>query len=187
MSSESSPPATDDLRGALLRAARTELSQGGRAAVSLRAVARRAGVSHAAPAYAFGDRAGLLTAVATQGYRELAEVMDAPATAGGAADLAELGRRYVAFAQHEPALYELMFRPAELADDDADLASARAASLRALTRRTRHDGADGPPSEMTLISWALAHGVASLAAQGALPASATGALVSGFAALVGDS
>lgn len=178
------PPDADGLRPALLRAARAELAEGGRAAVSLRAVARRAGVSHAAPAYAFGDRAGLLTAVATQGYRELAATMDEPAASGEPADLAELGRRYVAFAQREPALYELMFRPAELADDDADLASARAASLRALTRRTRPDGADGPPGEVTLISWALAHGVASLAAQGALPASATDALVDGFAALV---
>jgi len=179
------PPATgDDLRRTLLRAARAELAEGGRAAVSLRAVARRAGVSHAAPAYAFGDRAGLLTAVAAQGYRELAAVMDEPATSGGAADLAELGRRYVAFAEREPALYELMFRPGELRQDDADLASARAASLRALTRRTRPDGAEGPPGEVTLISWALAHGVASLAAQGALPPSATGALVDGFAALV---
>lgn len=183
------PPTTpsdaDGLRPALLRAARAELAEGGRAALSLRAVARRAGVSHAAPAYAFGDRAGLLTAVAAQGYRELAAVMDQPASSGGSADLAELGRRYVAFAQREPALYELMFRPGDLQLDDADLASARAASLRALTRQTRRDGADGPPAEMTLVSWALAHGVASLAAQGALPAAATDALVDGFAALVG--
>lgn len=175
-----------DLRSALLRAARAELAEGGTAAVSLRAVARRAGVSHAAPGYAFGDRAGLLTAVAAQGYRELAAAMDELPVPEGREGLTELGRRYVAFAQAEPALYEVMFRPADLAVGDAELERARSASLRALTRLTRSDGAEHPASDVTLISWAFAHGVASLAAQGALPTEVVGPLVLRFSELALD-
>jgi len=174
--------APGNLHQVLLEAARAELAENGHAAVSLRAVARRAGVSHAAPAYAFGDRAGLLSAVAGQGFRELAAAMDSPAAAAGPDGLADLGRRYVRFASENPALYELMFRPAELAADHPDLEAARAASLVALTRITRADGADAPPGPATLVSWAFAHGTASLVAQGALPAEAVASLIDTFAA-----
>ena len=174
----------DDLRAALVRAARAELQEGGSGAVSLRAVARRAGVSHAAPGYAFGDRAGLLTAVAVQGFGELAQVMDAPPVPPGRAGLAELGRRYVAFAAEHPALYGLMFSPGDLVDDDEELQAARAASLRALTRLTSADDGSGPPGQATWISWAFAHGVASLVAGGALPPGGVQDLVEGFAGLV---
>jgi len=177
-------PAPDDLRSVLVRAARAELQEGGPGAVSLRAVARRAGVSHAAPGYAFGDRAGLLTAVAVQGFGELARAMDEPPAAPGREGLADLGRRYVAFAAEHPALYGLMFSPGDLDPADADLQAARAAALRALTRLTRADGAGDPPGHATLISWAFAHGVASLVAGGSLPPGAVTELVDGFAALV---
>lgn len=178
----SSTVGSGNLRAMLLRAARDEIAESGSAAVSLRAVARRAGVSHAAPAYAFGDRAGVLTAVATQGFHELAAVMDQPAPRGRAG-LAELGRRYVDFAGANPALYGVMFRPSELVVADRDLEAARAASLQALTRLTRSDGADAPPGEVTLISWAFAHGAALLAAQGELPLEVVRALIEGFAEL----
>jgi len=87
------------------------------------------------------------------------------------------------FAHANPALYEVMLRPSELVDDDGDLQEARAASLRAPTRVTRDDGADHPPGEVTLVSWAFTHGAASLAAQGALTPAAVDALVVGYAAL----
>jgi len=60
---------------ALLRAAVETIGQTGPAAMSLREVARRAGVSHAAAAYHFGDKAGLFTAIAAEGYRELGEAL----------------------------------------------------------------------------------------------------------------
>ena len=178
----SSPHQSPGLRAALLSAARAELEAAGGVALSLRAVARRAGVSHAAPAYAFGDRAGLLTAVAAQGFRELAQAMDQPPAPAGRAGLADLGRRYVDFARANPALYEVMFRPGELVAD-AELDEARSASLRTLTRLTRDDGAEHPPGEVTLISWAFAHGAASLAVQGALPPESVATLVGDFATL----
>jgi len=176
--------ASDDLRAALVRAARAELHEGGPGAVSLRAVARRAGLSHASPGYAFGDRAGLLTAVAVQGFQELAQTMDEPPAAPGRAGLAELGRRYVAFATTNPALYDLMFRSGDLVVADEDLQAARSASLQALTRLTRPDGESGPAVQVTLISWAFAHGIASLVAGGSLPPDGVAHLVDGFAGLV---
>ncbi|RYY05522.1 MAG: WHG domain-containing protein, partial [Alphaproteobacteria bacterium] len=79
--------------------------------------------------------------------------------------------------------YEVMFRHGDLVEGDADLESARSASLRSLTRLTRSDGADQPPGEVTLISWAFAHGAASLAIQGVLEPKAVDELISSFAAL----
>ena len=186
------PTATPDVRAALVRAAHAELRERGPGAVSLRAVARRAGLSHAAPGYAFGDRAGLLTAVAVQGFQKLAQTMDEPPAPPGRAGLSELGRRYVAFASADPALYELMFRSSDLliADEDlqaaraASLQAARAASLQALARLTRTDGESGPPGQVTLISWAFAHGVASLLAGGSLPPDQADNLMNSFAGLV---
>ncbi|MDQ1083343.1 MULTISPECIES: TetR/AcrR family transcriptional regulator [Microbacterium] len=156
----------DDLRARLVAAARAELDEHGRGRVSLRAVARRAGVSHAAPAYSFGDRAGMLSAVAAEGFAQLAAELDAPVPEDTSA-LAELGTRYVAFAQRNPALYDLMFRPDEVDETAPDLIAARQASLRALIAAT--GGAEeGNPTALTVISWALAHGLASLDAQGAI-------------------
>lgn len=178
------PTATPDLREALVRAARAELEDRGPGAVSLRAVARRAGLSHAAPGYAFGDRAGLLTAVAVEGFRELARTMEEPPAPSGRAGLGELGRRYVAFATANRALYNVMFNSTDLVVADKDLQAARAVSLQALTRLTRTDGESGPPGQVTFISWAFAHGVASLIAGGSLPPDEVEDLVDGFAGLV---
>ncbi len=64
-----------DLRQAVLDAAVAAITEAGPAAVSLRELARRAGVSHAAPAHHFGDKAGLLTALAAEGYDLLADAL----------------------------------------------------------------------------------------------------------------
>ena len=68
-----------DLRRALLAAALDVIATDGPAALSLRDLARRAGVSHAAPAHHFRDRTGLLTAVAVEGYGMLADALARPA------------------------------------------------------------------------------------------------------------
>jgi AcrR family transcriptional regulator len=62
-----------DLRHALMAAALKDIQRDGPAALSLRALARQVGVSHAAPVHYFGDKAGLLTAIATEGYLKLAD------------------------------------------------------------------------------------------------------------------
>jgi AcrR family transcriptional regulator len=115
-----------DLRPALLRAAVEVIGQSGPAAMSLREVARRAGVSHAAAAYHFGDKAGLLTALAAQGYRMLTEELRSVRDARSG--LLEVGVAYVRFAVSHRAHFEVMYRPELYRRDDAEVREARAAA-----------------------------------------------------------
>jgi AcrR family transcriptional regulator len=183
---------TPDGRTQLLAAARAELEEHGRGAIGLRAIARRAGLSHAAPAYFFKDHAGMLTALATEGFEKLALELEAVHERDAAARLAALGRQYVHFGLRHPALLDLMFSPSKLHPDDAEL---RAAQQRAIGALSRALGADGPtPSDpQTLMAWALAHGLAVLAGQGALTPVASDVeqvvegVLAAFAALVARS
>lgn len=165
-------PGQSSGRAGLLAAARAELAEHGHGAISLRAVARRAGVSHAAPKYHFRDRAGLLTAVAAQGFRELAVELR------GAGSLAELGRRYIDFGLTNPALFDLMFRPSELHTDNPELHAGQgeafgllAATVASLGYPDPAPGAavDSPPA-VGLMCWALVHGLTVLARDGAISA-----------------
>jgi len=139
----------------------------GPAALSMRDLARQAGVSHAAPAHHFGDRTGLLTAIAIEGYGLLAEELT------GAPDLRELGVRYVRFALKHPAHFEVMFDADLIRGDDPELAAARARTARAL-----RDAVEGVPVERRgpdaalagVAAWSLAHGMATLWHNGALRA-----------------
>jgi AcrR family transcriptional regulator len=96
-SRQSQPYHHGELKPALLAAAAQLLDEGGAALISLREVARRAGVSHNAPYRHFADRDSLLAALAEDGFRELGRRMDAEA--GG---LAALGQCYVHFALEQP-------------------------------------------------------------------------------------
>lgn len=162
-------------RQALLAAARAELAEHGHAAISLRAVARRAGVSHAAPKYHFGDRSGLLTAVATAGFKALTTALQAATSAAGAS-LAAVGRGYIDFGLSNPALFDLMFRPSELHTENPALIQAQRGAISILSTIVEQNGptarpagraAAGPP-ELALVSWALVHGLVVLARDGAL-------------------
>src|SRR4051794_203129 len=97
-SASPSPYHHGDLRRVLLDAAVAAIAEHGPAALSLRDLARRAGVSHAAPAHPFDDKAALLTAVAVDGYQRLAERLRAARTAGTFLDV---GVAYVQFAVEE--------------------------------------------------------------------------------------
>lgn len=169
--------ARPQVREALLAAARDELTDHGHAGISLRAVARRAGVSHAAPKHHFGDRGGLLTAVAAEGFDGLTAALTAAADEldsdeGPAVRLAALGRAYVGFGLRHPALFDLMFRPAELHPDNPALAAARRGALGVLSAAvTQVAPSELEPSgtpDLALLSWALAHGLVVLARDGAL-------------------
>src|SRR5215212_10166673 len=115
-----------DLRRALLKAALQAIAEVGPAAVSLRDLARRTGVSHAAPAHHFGDKAGLLTAVATDGFRRLAATLRDTYEATGS--FLEVGVAYVGFAVTHRAHFEVMFRPELYHPDDPELVRARDAA-----------------------------------------------------------
>ncbi len=171
-----SPAPRDGVREALLSAARAELTEHGRAAISLRAVARRAGVSHAAPKYHFRDRAGLLTAIATEGFHALSAVLSGVDEPDPRRRLAALGAAYVDFGRANPALFELMFATEHLHSDDPELAVAQRNAIGRLTTTARQlmasdQTSTGTPT-LALISWALAHGLIALTRHGALQAAA---------------
>src|SRR5829696_9192910 len=115
-----------DLPRVLLEAAVEAIAEVGPAAVSLRELARRAGVSHAAPAHHFGDKAGLLTAVAADGFRRLAATLRDTYQASGS--FLEVGVAYVGFAVGHRAHFEVMFRPELYHPDDPELVQARDAA-----------------------------------------------------------
>jgi AcrR family transcriptional regulator len=168
MASAARPQVREDL----LAAARAELAEHGRAAISLRAVARRAGLSHASPKYHFGDRSGLLTAIATEGFHALASHLSQVGEADAQQRLAALGRAYIDFGLSQPALFELMFTPRELHADNPELIAAQQQAIGSLmVAVSRLAGLDTTPSEtpqLVLISWALVHGLVVLARDGAL-------------------
>jgi AcrR family transcriptional regulator len=110
-----------NLRRALLDEALAVISEQGPAGVSLRELARRLGVSHAAPAHHFGDKRALLTAIAVEGYDLLAEELEKSAEAG----FAELGIAYVRFAVEHPAHIQVMFQPSLLREEDEALDASR--------------------------------------------------------------
>lgn len=151
-----------DLRHAVLTAAVGVIRDQGPTAVSLRDLARRAGVSHAAPAHHFGDKAGLLTAIAAEGHELLAAAL-AEARPGPDTDLADVGAAYVGFAVAHPAHFEVMYRTDLLRNDDPDLVAARAHAGELLA--TGISALPGPARDATdaaLAAWSLAHGFATL-------------------------
>jgi AcrR family transcriptional regulator len=166
-----------ELPKALLEAVDEALRAGGASALSLRDVARRAGVSHAAPAHHFGNKAGLLTAFAVQGYRRLAESvlgeMSVAVPADGPAALAAIGRGYVRFAVSEPAQFDVMFRVDSLDEGAPALLDATDAAFSLLTgtiERCRLEGWIGErdPMLVTVTAWSMVHGLASLWISGRL-------------------
>ena len=129
-----------NLRNALLSAALEVVREEGVGAISLREVARRAGVSHAAPAHHFGDKAGLLTALATQGYELFgAALRDGAARAQGDPKLrlSWVGWAYVMLAAQHRQRFEIMFRPELLHQADAELVEASSTAYLELTKMVR--------------------------------------------------
>ncbi|NEE41788.1 TetR/AcrR family transcriptional regulator [Streptomyces sp. SID7982] len=154
-----------DLRRAILTAALDVIATEGPAALSLRDLARRAGVSHAAPAHHFKDRTGLLTAVAAEGYALFADAL------AGAPDLRERGVAYVRFAATHPAHFQVMFQPDLHRADDPDLLAARARATEALRAGVADLPSTGRGEDDRLTgvaAWSLAHGFATLLLTGNL-------------------
>jgi AcrR family transcriptional regulator len=176
MSTSSGPYHHGDLRAACLNAAIELLEDGGSNALSLRAVARRAGVSPAAPYRHYADRDALLSAVAAVGYRELAGYLAAahpsPSTPE---DLAAVAVAYVQFALARPALFRVMFGEPCDRDSEERVAATAAISeyVRAIVRKS-FPGSD--PEALSTAIWALVHGLAFLHLDGKLDTSTTEAV-----------
>lgn len=165
-----------DLRNALLRTGLELLEETGRPGLSLRAIAARAGVSHAAPKNHFGNFGGLLTAMAAEGFRMhrdamRAEIAAAPDDRNEQLRAALVG--YAAFARARPHLLNLMFSSEEFDADDAAFREAGESSYAVLAEIC--EGLDHPrkaalPGNYAaeLMVWSLAHGFAHLAINGQL-------------------
>lgn len=159
------------LREALVQAALDAIRDVGPGGWSLRDLARRAGVSHAAPAHHFGDKRGLLTAIATDGYRRLAAELDAAWQMSGS--FLEVGVAYVRFAVRHRAHFEVMYRPELHHAGDEALIAARAASAEHLYGPVETEAAVDPsfdPEHAAVAAWSLVHGFAALWLNGNLPA-----------------
>jgi AcrR family transcriptional regulator len=160
-----------NLRAALVRAAIELLEEGGESALSLRAVARRAGVSPAAPYRHYADREALLSAVAAVGYRDLAERLAGAHLAPSTPEqLATVAIAYVQFALERPALFRIMFGEPCDRDNDERVAATAAVShyVRAIVQRS-FPQADA--DALATAVWALVHGLAFLYLDGKLDAS----------------
>lgn len=169
-----------DLRHALITAGEEILAERGLEGFSLREAARRAGVSPAAPAHHFGDARGLLTAIAARGFVDLTEVLnEAQVSAKPKKRLEAQALAYVNFALKRAALFSLMWRRDLIDISDASYLAAgrkafnifeRAASGRDIVEAE----AARQPTPSVLAAWALVHGYARLALDGALDPSVPG-------------
>jgi len=166
------------LRDALLETAERVLERDGLAGLTLRAVAREAGVSHAAPTHHFGDLTGLVSEIAALGFSQFNAVMVAAGAAAASPMEKAMARAkaYVAYAQAHPGMYGLMFRTERLDMKRPSLHEAAEASFAGLA------GAIGASrqeqvSEQALSlaqaadiarAWSLVHGFTMLLLEGRL-------------------
>lgn len=159
-----------DVRHRLLRAAEQEIASSGPARASLRAIARRVGVSHQATAHHFEDRAGLFTALAVEGLELLLEQTEAAiaeAPVEGGLRVAAAGAAYVEFALARPTMFDLMFRPELLHVDDERFVAARERHRDLMLATVADAQATGwgtavPTAELAMLGWAAVHGLAVL-------------------------
>jgi AcrR family transcriptional regulator len=183
-------PADGTTRDRLLQAARDVLADHGLEGLTLRAIARQAGVSHGAPLRHFPTLAALLSAVAAEGFARLqatvtAGIEAAEREAAAAGDdlgprrrLAAAGRAYVRFALDDPGVFSVTFRPERV---DLTNPAYQAEGYKAfhqlvgLVVAAQADGwhPDERADELAAVAWAAVHGIATLALHGGL----TGAVV----------
>ena len=165
------------LRQALLQAAERILEREGIQGLTLRAAAREAGVSHAAPKNHFGDLSGLLSELAAVGFERFVALMQANLRHGNppAQRMAAIGRGYVGFARTHPGLFVLMFRSERLDMSRPALRAAVEASGRALSGAVAARRAEEVEAKLTLPqaadivgAWSLVHGFAMLLLDGRL-------------------
>jgi AcrR family transcriptional regulator len=159
------------LRQALLAEALAVLAEGEPSSLSLRELARRLGVSHAAPYRHFADKDALLAAVAQQGFELLTaelEAAAAPHPQDALRQLADTGWIYVRFALHHPQHFQVMFGMSAVTQ--AAFPDLRAAGLRAfevllhVIERGQRAGqvVPGEPYDLATSAWAQVHGLAML-------------------------
>jgi AcrR family transcriptional regulator len=163
-----------DLKNALLSAARAQLAERGPDNLSLRELARAAGVSPNAPYRHFEGRGALLAELATQGFLELGDALRSVPGATPEARLAASGVVYVDFVRANRALARLMFGgcPPSSSENQALFDAGRRCfeALLELTAARSGEPIDSPAAFQRAIAlWSLVHGFALLQSDGALP------------------
>ncbi|OBK79945.1 TetR/AcrR family transcriptional regulator [Mycobacterium sp. 1164985.4] len=145
-----------DLKAVILAEAASLVAERGADGISLRELARVAGVSHAAPAHHFTDRRGLFTALAAEGWRMLAAALS---EAGP--EFIDAALAYVRFALDHPGHYAVMFDRALVDPDNAELKAAQdaaGAELRQGVGTLDDPRAAQDPQAAALAAWSLVHG-----------------------------
>ncbi len=149
-----------DLKATILAEAASLVAERGADGLSLRELARAAGVSHAAPAHHFTDRRGLFTALATEGFGMLADAL-----AAARPDFQDAALAYVRFALDHPGHYEVMFDKSLYDAADPDLVAAERAAggeLAAGVGTLDDPRAKADPQAAALAAWSLVHGFSQL-------------------------
>lgn len=152
------------------------LAEEGARGLSMRGLARRLGVSHAAPKHHFGNKEALLAAIATEGFSKLADEMEAAASAASddpVARFSATGRAYIRFASRQPACFRLMFQPDLFEGAYPDKRAQESRAFMVLVENARASvppGVDLDVEAVALAAWSAVHGVAVLWLDGPLRA-----------------
>src|SRR4051812_39940445 len=153
-----------DLEARLVAAGVELLAEAGTDALSLREIARRAGVSHGAPRRYFPTHQALLAAIAKEGYRKLGRLVAATIgdqQAEPREALIALGRRYLEFARDEPGMFALMFRHDLLRGNNIGLRAESTPLFGVLVGMLKRAGMPQPTTQAAAL-WAALHGIAQL-------------------------
>jgi len=163
-----------DSRERILKAAVELMTKEGLAALSMREVARRAGVSHQAPYHYFENREAILAAIAEEGFKKFNAKLESASGSNAVARLIAAGRAYVGFALSNPAHFQVMFRPELVNLDKYPSALAEAnrgfAILQSLINAVVKEKflpaslADG----MVILAWSFVQGLSGLLLEGPL-------------------
>jgi len=159
-----------DLREALIKAGRALLEKDGVEALTLRACARKAGVSHAAPQHHFAGISDLLAEIAATGFEDFVKALDRGAahSPSPVEKLKVMGQSYVAFARERPAVYQLMFGvTAPLSS--ARLQAAKAAAWEQLAAAVSAAAGPDDKEAKAMQVWSTVHGFSMLVISQRLP------------------
>jgi len=163
---DSSPKPVDhyhhgNLRHAILKTALEMIESSGMAALTLRAVSAKLGVSHAAPVYHFPTRAHLLAGLAEEGFRVFADALSAAAEGEASGRLLRVGKAYLDFASRHPQHYQVMFGSelSTLGVRPPGLVAESTRALEVLIASSGDRASPGPLGKKALLAWGLVHGL----------------------------
>lgn len=156
-----------NFRSRLCHVAEALLAEGGRGALSMRAVAAKLGVSPMTPYRYFESKQALVTALQVRAFERLAKALETADSASASGASNAVGEAYVAFASEQPSAYRLMFElpPSDQRADPALVSAVSRARASMFRNAERALGGVRPPSDTQLaevLFWAMLHGMLAL-------------------------